>query len=111
MRRIKLLAEIEKFVELTEKLAPKCRKSELWCRARNNVLREVWWVQMDLPWEEDDEPENMGKLFVGYMKSKGREIEEGETEDVGFEEDKIVEHESATDAMLEKALGMPLLKR
>jgi len=66
---------------------------------------------MDLPWEEDDEPENMNKLFIGYMKSKGRKIEEGEIEDGGSEEDEIEEYEPATDAMLEKALGLPLLKR
>lgn len=68
-------------------------------------------MQMDLPWEEDDEPENMNKLFIGYMKSKGRKIEEGEIEDGGSEEDEIEEYEPATDAMLEKALGLPLLKR
>jgi len=105
---MKFLTEVERFVNLTERLAPRCRRSKLWQRARNNVLREAWWVQMDLPWEEDDEPENMNKLFIGYMKSKGREIEDG-----GFEDDELEEDESEyySDAMLEEALGMPLLKR
>ncbi len=61
---------------------------------------------MDQPWEDDDEPEYDSKLFVEYMKSKGREIEEGEIED-----DEIEEWEPASDEMLEKALGMPRLKR
>ena len=62
---------------------------------------------MDQPWV-DDELEYDSKLFVEYMKSKGREIEEVEIED-----DELDGHESAydLDAKLEEALGMPLLKR
>lgn len=86
MTRMKLLTEVERFVNLTEKLAPKCRRSKLWRRARDNVLRQAWWVEMDQPWEDDDEPENVNKLFVEYMRSKGREIEEGEIEDDEIEE-------------------------
>ncbi len=104
---MKFLTEVERFVNLTERLAPRCRQSKLWRRSRDNVLRQVWWAEMDQPWV-DDEPEYDSKLFVEYMRSKGREIEEVEIED-----DELDEHESAydLDAKLEEALGMPLLKR
>ncbi len=108
MTRMKLITEVERFVNLTERLAPRCRNSRLWRRSRDNVLRQAWWVQMEQPYEDDEEPENIGRLFIEYMAAKGREIEEHEIEDNELEED---EPEYDLDAKLEKALGMPLLKR
>lgn len=93
-----MLAELERLINLTEKLAPKCRKSVLWRRARNKALWKAHWVELGKPWV-DDEPEDVNKLFVEYMRSKGREIE-----DLGFEEN---EPEYDLDAMLEEVLGRP----
>ncbi len=72
------------------------------------MLESAWWAQLEQPWEDDDDPENVNRLFVEYMKSKGREIEEGDIEDDELEAD---EPEYDINAMLEERLGRPPLRR
>lgn len=79
-----VLNDLAQFIRMTEKISPKCRKSLLWRRARDSVLRSA--VRSDLLTRWCDE------------------VEIDEFQDELSDE---LDYESELDAIVDRALGRP----